>query len=137
MRTRLGQIPCSSGTDRSTAVGEVVNCNAKIQLSPEGSTMIVCQRVVVVLASVLLLTACATTVALAPGADKVRVTSNAQDLTACTAVGNVRMPPSSRRYGPFYANPIDELRNQTVGLRGNTLFVTSEATGEGVAYRCP
>ena len=95
------------------------------------------QNPVFVLPSVLLLTACATTVTLAPGADKVRVTSNAKDLTACTAVGNVRMPPSSPRYGPFYANPIDELRNQTVGLGGNTLFVTSDATGEGVAYRCP
>lgn len=91
----------------------------------------------IALASVLLLTACATTVTLAPGANKVRVTSNAHDLTTCTAVGNVHLPPSSPRYGPFYANPIDELRNQTVGLGGNTLFVTSGATGEGVAYRCP
>lgn len=99
--------------------------------------MIVSPRAVVVLASVLLLTACTTTVALAPGANKVRITSNAQALTACTAVGNVRLPPISPRYGPFYANPIDELRNQTVGLGGNTLFITSKATGEGVAYRCP
>lgn len=99
--------------------------------------MIARKRDVVVLASVLLLSACATTVTLVPGASKVRVTSKAQDVTACTAVGNVRLPPSSPRYGPFYANPIDELRNQTVGLGGNTLFITSKATGEGVAYRCP
>lgn len=42
-------------------------------------------RVIVALATVSLLTAC-TTVALAPGADKVRVTYNAQDVASCTAV---------------------------------------------------
>jgi hypothetical protein len=35
------------------------------------------------------------------------------------------------------ANPTDELRNQTIGLGGNTLFITSPELGEGVAYRCP
>lgn len=102
-----------------------------------GAAMIVNQRVVVVLATVLLLNACATTVTLVPGASKVKVTSKAQDVTGCTAVGNVRLPPSSPGTAPVYANPMGELRNQTVGLGGNTLFVTSYAWGEGVAYRCP
>ena len=95
-------------------------------------------RAVVVVASALLLSACGVTrVALVPGASNVRVTSKAQDVTGCTAVGNVILPPSSPKYGPFYSNPIGELRNQTVGLGGNTLFITSYAIGEGVAYRCP
>lgn len=34
-------------------------------------------------------------------------------------------------------NPIDDLRNQTLGLGGNTTFVTSALLGEGIAYRCP
>ncbi len=100
--------------------------------------MIVRKRAVVVLASALLLSGCGvTTVTLVPGASKVRVTSKAQDVAGCTAVGNVRLPPSEPKYGHFYANPIGELRNQTVGLGGNTLFITSYAIGEGVAYRCP
>lgn len=99
--------------------------------------MIARKSAVVLVISVLLLSACATTVALVPGASKVRVTSKAQDVTACTPVGNVHLPPSSPKYGPFYANPIGDLRDQTVGLGGNTLFITSYALGEGVAYRCP
>ena len=95
-------------------------------------------KTVVVLASALLLSACNfTRVALVPGASKVRVTSKAQDVKGCTAVGNVGLPPSEPKYEPVLANPIGELRNQTVGLGGNTLFITSYAIGEGVAYRCP
>lgn len=124
-------------TADETFADEVVNSSAKLQLSPGGSTMITRKRTVVVLASVLLLNACATTVTLVPGASKVRVTSKAQDVTGCTPVGNVRLPPSSPGSAPIYANPIGELRNQTVGLGGNTLFMTSYAWGEGVAYRCP
>ena len=137
VRTRWVESACSSETDGATTVGKVVSCNAKLQLSPEGTAMIARKRLVVVLASALLLSACATTVALVPGASKVRATSKTQDVTGCTAVGNVRLPPSPPGSAPVYANPIDDLRNQTVGLGGNTLFVTSYAWGEGVAYRCP
>lgn len=91
---------------------------------------------VVMLVSVSLLTACVT-IALAPGADKVRVTSNPQDVAPCTAVGNVRIPQIANRNSPPVANPMDDLRNQAVGLGGNTVFVTSAELGEGVAYRCP
>lgn len=77
--------------------------------------------------------------ALAPGAAEVRVTQSADDVASCTAVGNVRQPQDA------LADP----RNLTVGLGGNTLFVTEGArqflTGHGgdldikagVAYRCP
>jgi hypothetical protein len=88
---------------------------------------------VVIFACLLLPTACAT-VALAPGAEKVRLTSNAQDVAACTAVGNVREPVDARSPPPS-ADVLNELRNQAIGLGGNTVFVTE--FGEGVAYRCP
>jgi hypothetical protein len=69
---------------------------------------------------------CATT-ALAPGAAQVKIVRNAADVAACTAVGNVSQGPDPR--------------NLTVGLGGNTLFVTAETfagvIGSGVAYRCP
>lgn len=95
--------------------------------------MISCYRAVFTLTYLSLLTACAT-VTLAPGAEKVRVTSSAQDVASCTAVGNVRVPPNAQS---SVTNPIDDLRNQTLGLGGNTTFVTSALLGEGVAYRCP
>jgi len=75
------------------------------------------------------------TVALAPGADKVRLTSNAADVTACKAVGNVKRPQG--------INALDvepSFRNQAVGLGGNTVFVTRhDLSGplEGIAYQCP
>lgn len=94
------------------------------------------QRAAVVIASALLLTGC-TTVSLAPGAASVRIANSAKDVSSCTAVGNVHVPEYGRRNNVLLANPTDELRNETVGLGGNTLFVTSAVLGEGVAYRCP
>jgi hypothetical protein len=72
---------------------------------------------------------CVTTT-LAPGAAQVRIVRSAADVAACTAVGNV--VPDYRK--------AQDARNLTVGLGGNTIFVTSEALGtivNGVAYRCP
>jgi hypothetical protein len=68
-----------------------------------------------------------TTTTLAPGAAEVRIVHEASDVSGCTAVGNV-LPVGT------------DLRNVTVGLGGNTLFVTAEKLGgieSGVAYRCP
>lgn len=96
--------------------------------------MTACQSVIVTLASASLLTACVT-VALAPGADKVQLTSNAKDVAACTAVGNVRAPADEQESNPD--NTLNELRNQAIGLGGNTVFITNGELGEGVAYRCP
>jgi hypothetical protein len=75
------------------------------------------------------LTGCVTT-ALAPGAADVRIVRSAADIAPCTAVGNVRQPPDQNV----------DMRNLTVGVGGNTLFVTEEVLGivrSGVAYRCP
>jgi hypothetical protein len=79
----------------------------------------------------LMLAGCITnTTALAPGAASVRIVRSEADVASCTAVGNVRQPPDLSA----------DMRNLTVGVGGNTLFVTEEASGfvkAGVAYRCP
>jgi hypothetical protein len=91
------------------------------------------------MASLLVLTGCVTTTtALAPGAESVRIVRGQADVASCTAVGNVRQPPDQNV----------DMRNLTVGVGGDTLFVTEELTPitgsanvytyikSGVAYRC-
>jgi hypothetical protein len=77
-----------------------------------------------------LATGCVTTT-FAPGAADVTIARNAADVAACTAMGNI---------GPGLYNE-DSVRNLTIGLGGNTFFVTSEnhtaTIGSGIAYRCP
>lgn len=83
------------------------------------------------IATVALITCSCVTAPLAPGADKVKLTQNADDVAGCKAVGNV-----STEYNLW----VDaSLRNKTVGLDGNVLFLTLETAErkEGVAYRCP
>ena len=81
----------------------------------------------------ILLAAC---VSLAPGADKVHVTRKASDVANCTAVGNLKIPRDANGQVDL-PNADTEFRNQTVGLGGNTAFVTSEIQGQGIGYRCP
>lgn len=78
-------------------------------------------------------TAACSTVTLAPGADRVRLTVNAIDVSPCRAVGNVKAPRGSG----FDGEPT--IRNQALGLGANVIFVTRNTTGaeEGVAYNCP
>ena len=80
-------------------------------------------------------TAC---VALAPGAEKVRITKAAADVSNCTAVGNIRVPTNAD--GSVNVGADREFRNQAVGLGANTAFETEGTLSvplEGVAYRCP
>ena len=74
----------------------------------------------------------------APGADKVRMTKNASNVSGCTAVGNV--DPLGAPEGPSQiADSSTVLRNKAVGLGGNVIFITSATLGvpdQGVAYRC-
>ena len=75
------------------------------------------------------------TVALAPGADKVRLTKNPADVTTCKVVGNVKRPPDT---SSLDSEP--SIRNQAVGLGGNTVFISQENISgpeQGVAYQCP
>jgi hypothetical protein len=79
----------------------------------------------------LMLAGCVTaTTALAPGAASVRIVRNEADVASCTAVGNVVQPP----------NQSVDMRNLTVGIGGDTLFVTNGLSNNyiaaGVAYRC-
>jgi hypothetical protein len=83
----------------------------------------------VAVTSLLVGAGCVTT-ALAPGASDVRIVRSEADIASCTAVGNVRQPPDQNV----------DMRNLTVGVGGNTLFVTETIMGNvmaGVAYRCP
>jgi hypothetical protein len=72
-------------------------------------------------------------VPLAPGADQVKITRNAADVAACTAVGNI----DSRMTGiPSQIPP--QMQNQAIGLGGNVVLDTSVVgtTTTGVIYRC-
>jgi len=82
----------------------------------------------------LMLAGCITnTTALVPGAVSVRIVRSEADVASCTAVGNVRQPPDQNV----------DMRNLTVGVGGDTLFVTESQSQfgvdyikSGVAYRC-
>jgi hypothetical protein len=90
--------------------------------------------IVVVLISILA-QACVTTTT-APGADKVRLTQNAADVSNCTAVGNIT--PARDAKGDTFSTPA-EFQNQAIGLGGNTVLVTKQQFGapiNGVVYRC-
>ena len=83
-----------------------------------------------------LLSACMT---LAPGADKVALTKTASDVSGCSAVGNIKASIGPQGEVDF-ADASTEVRNQVIGLGGNTAFVSSGTLGvpvEGIAYRCP
>ena len=88
----------------------------------------------VAVALAVILDACVSTIGPAPGSDKVHVTMNPSDVSACTAVGNIMVPGGT-------PNKDIEFRNQAVGFGANTALVTVTASGttpvDGVAYRCP
>ena len=77
------------------------------------------------------------------GADQLTVTKNAADVTGCTPVGNV----DGHLAQGNYPEGMVQVRNQTVGLGGDTLFMTDDPAEHvigppnsffpmGVAYRC-
>ena len=91
------------------------------------------RRVVIPVALAVGLISCVVAVAPVPGADKVRVTRNASEISTCSAVGNIRVNSSG-------SNARTEFRNMVVGFGGNTGLVTSGPAwepAEGIAYRCP
>ena len=82
---------------------------------------------------------CVPTVALAPGADAVRVTTTVSDVANCKPVGNLATPRNEKG-GVNLENAANQFRNQAVGLGGNAAFVTDGSLNipyEGIAYRCP
>src|ERR1700688_2468835 len=90
-------------------------------------------RIVVVMSIGTMVAACVPTVVLAPGADQVRITKNAADVTSCTAVGNV----DGRIAAGVPSDPTNQMKNEAIGLSGDVVFVTSEiGPPKGIAYRC-
>jgi hypothetical protein len=79
------------------------------------------------------LISCVVAVAPVPGAEKVRLTRNASEVSTCSAVGHIRVNSSG-------SNSRTEFRNMVVGFGGNIGVVTNGPTWEpveGIAYRCP
>ena len=72
-------------------------------------------------------------VTLAPGADQVKVIRVPTDVVSCVVVGNVDGEVGSG----LAIDGIRQLQNQTVGVGGNTVLVTSDLPPQkGIAYRC-
>jgi hypothetical protein len=88
-------------------------------------------------ASATLIVGCATVV-VAPGADKIRLTVNAADVTTCKAVGNIKTPEvSPGLVNGFYAEK--QFRNLAVGLGSDVALVTEGTVSipvTGIGYRC-
>jgi hypothetical protein len=88
------------------------------------------------------LTACASQITLAPGADHVTVTKNPANVTACAPRGEI----AATGYPLDQTNALRDLKNQTVGAAGDTLLITYDpadhvlnpphAVASGIAYRC-
>jgi len=95
--------------------------------------MLRARMVVVTVALAVGLISCVAVVAPVPGAEKVRLTRNASEVSTCSAVGNIKVNASG-------SNARTEFRNMVVGFAGNIGLVTSGPTWapvEGIAYRCP
>jgi hypothetical protein len=91
------------------------------------------RMVVVPVALTVGLISCVVAVAPVPGAEKVRLTRNASEVSTCSAVGNIRINASG-------SNARTEFRNGVVGFGGNIGLVTNGpawAPVEGIAYHCP
>jgi hypothetical protein len=83
-----------------------------------------------------LILACAGCTSLAPGAEKVKITTAAKDVEGCKILGQVTAP------GPFNG-PDDwknQLKNATFALGGDAVFRTGPLAFtrhvDGIAYRC-
>lgn len=91
------------------------------------------RMVVIPVALAVGLTSCVVAVAPVPGADKVRVISNASEVSTCSPVGNITINSSG-------SNARTEFRNKVIVFGGNTGLITNGpmwAPVEGIAYRCP
>jgi len=72
------------------------------------------------------------TVKLTAGAEQVKVTRDAAEVATCTSLGNVSTPslmltdPDAER----------QMQNETLGIGGNVLLLTTAWSRTGMAYRC-
>ena len=91
------------------------------------------RMVLVLVALALALISCVVAVEPVPGAEKIRLTRNASEVSTCSAVGNIKV--SAKGSGAR-----TEFRNMVIGFGGNIGVVTHGPTWapeQGVAYRCP
>src|SRR5262249_16690330 len=89
----------------------------------------------VTLAAIVAMTSSCADAPLVPAPDKVKLTQDTAYVIGCKPVGNV-----STQYDIWHPQWVEaNLRNKTVGLDGNALFLTlgTAERKEGVAYRCP
>ena len=80
----------------------------------------------------LLVTGC---VSVAPQAEKIRVTSNGEDVAQCKVLGTVESHPPYM----FRSDGVNQLRNNAAALDADTLLLTSSGAlrgKTGMAYRC-
>ena len=135
---RMNRKSPSSSVSTSGAHAERQMSKNSFALLQRGDTMRTVRLITTAIATLVFTVACMSTT-LAPGADKVRITKVSSDVSGCTAVGNVKAPRNSD--GSIDAVDSDAvLRNQTIGLGGNTILGTSSVLSvlvEGIAYRCP
>ena len=91
-------------------------------------------------AAVALLATGCSTVVLAPGAERVRLTRAPSDVANCVAAGNIEVPAAPYNHG--YVDPSiaeGQFRNQAIGFGANWGLVTEgplSAPVRGIAYRC-
>ena len=102
---------------------------------PERETSTRAFSVSAVLALVVMLGACASTTGPMASSDTVLMTTDPSDVSACTAVGNIKVRGGAR-------NKAIQFRNQAVSFDANAALVTVSVLGEatpvdGIAYRCP
>ena len=135
----IGRLSGASGRRLSFTVSSQICAASSVQYSATEVCMRQRIKSVLFVSTCLLLLADCTTVAPAPGADKVRVTDKPADVTGCTPVGNIHVPKDPNGLVDA-ASAGTQFRNEVVGLGGNAGFVTYgflSAPVEGVAYRCP
>jgi len=92
----------------------------------------------IMVAMSLLLSACAT-VTPAPGADEIRLTATASEVTPCKPVGNIETPRAPNGLVDIGLAKT-QFRNLAVGLGSNAALVTEGSVNHpvaGIAYRCP
>jgi hypothetical protein len=73
-------------------------------------------------------------VALAPGAERVKTTQNPADVVSCKPVGNVDGTEGNPQATP--ENVLHQIQNKAIGLGGNVVFLTTPLADQGVAYHC-
>jgi len=120
------------GARRGSLLGEQEISGPERDVMPSRRLLL---SVSLVLALVPILGACVSTTAPALASYNLRMTTDPSDVSACMAIGDIKVPGGA-------SNKDIQFRNQAVGLGADTALVTVTIFGDatpvdGVAYRCP